>query len=363
MKRDIQYDIAKGIGMILVVLGHANAPFKSFIYLFHMALFFIISGYFYKGEKLQSLNSLLLYCKKQWTRLILPYIIFCTTTLILNNFFININLYTNNSDLSLIKENYDFNTALTYLDINTILYKMVFVLILSRGSELCPALWFLKVLFLITILYAILDYLLHRFITNEKFLNIIKINLIVCFAIGGVFLQKFHINFYNIGSIFSSIILFYLGTILKKYIKFSTLSLRKFIISVFFLIIASINNIMVDIAANKYPNLILFIFISLSGYFFIMYLSDLIKRNSILSKISIYIGMNTLPILFFHFLAFKLVNIVEIAIYGLPKFYLAAIPVIYSKPLWWLLYAFVGIIFPLIFQYLYQKLKLKFFNF
>ena len=50
--RDIAFDIAKGIGIILVVVGHyipAGAPkwyvdFIDFIYYFHMPLFFIVAG-------------------------------------------------------------------------------------------------------------------------------------------------------------------------------------------------------------------------------------------------------------------------------------------------------------------------------
>lgn len=45
-KRINMYDIAKGIGIILVYLGHVppNIYFRRFIYSFHMPLFFIISG-------------------------------------------------------------------------------------------------------------------------------------------------------------------------------------------------------------------------------------------------------------------------------------------------------------------------------
>lgn len=38
--RDKRIDIAKAIGIILVVLGHAGAPHSSIFFRFHMALFF-----------------------------------------------------------------------------------------------------------------------------------------------------------------------------------------------------------------------------------------------------------------------------------------------------------------------------------
>ena len=48
MSKHISYmDIAKALGIILVVIGHADSKFSNIIFLFHMQLFFFISGYFY----------------------------------------------------------------------------------------------------------------------------------------------------------------------------------------------------------------------------------------------------------------------------------------------------------------------------
>lgn len=68
--RDITFDIAKGIGIVLVVIGHYipdNAPswyigFVSFVYHFHMPLFFMIAGFFYersyKKDRLLAVGTL-----------------------------------------------------------------------------------------------------------------------------------------------------------------------------------------------------------------------------------------------------------------------------------------------------------------
>ena len=48
-------DSAKGIGIILMLLGHVSAMPKYFIILifsFHMPLFFFLSGYLYKSQNL-----------------------------------------------------------------------------------------------------------------------------------------------------------------------------------------------------------------------------------------------------------------------------------------------------------------------
>lgn len=45
------WDIVKGIGIILVVVGHFCWDLTQFIYLFHLPLFFFVSGYLYNEEK------------------------------------------------------------------------------------------------------------------------------------------------------------------------------------------------------------------------------------------------------------------------------------------------------------------------
>ena len=45
------WDIVKGIGIILVVVGHFCWDLTQYIYLFHLPLFFFVSGYLYNEEK------------------------------------------------------------------------------------------------------------------------------------------------------------------------------------------------------------------------------------------------------------------------------------------------------------------------
>ena len=46
-QRDPVIDSMRGIGIVLMVLGHSGFPGTDFIYLFHMALFFMLSGWFF----------------------------------------------------------------------------------------------------------------------------------------------------------------------------------------------------------------------------------------------------------------------------------------------------------------------------
>jgi len=66
-------DNAKGIGIILVLLGHTPIPvaYKLFIYAFHMPLFFFIGGLFLNVKKSPDV-----FLKDKVRRLLLPYLIF-----------------------------------------------------------------------------------------------------------------------------------------------------------------------------------------------------------------------------------------------------------------------------------------------
>lgn len=67
-QREYKLDILKGILIFLVVFGHYKADvYSNIIYLFHMPLFFVVSGYFlHKSITLESL-------KKKFFVLFLPY--------------------------------------------------------------------------------------------------------------------------------------------------------------------------------------------------------------------------------------------------------------------------------------------------
>ena len=45
------WNVVKGIGIICIVIGHCVMPIQNLVYLFHVPLFFFLSGYFYNEKK------------------------------------------------------------------------------------------------------------------------------------------------------------------------------------------------------------------------------------------------------------------------------------------------------------------------
>lgn len=76
--------ICKGIAIILMVIGHANAPkfIHDFIYVFHMPLFFITAGYFFSRKYLDNPKVFLI---KRFKGLYLPFLKWSVIFLFLHN--------------------------------------------------------------------------------------------------------------------------------------------------------------------------------------------------------------------------------------------------------------------------------------
>lgn len=72
-KRIVLYDVIKGVGIILMVIGHTCVqPLYNWIYCFHMPLFFIISGLFFQPKR----YTIMEFLTKRYRQLLLPLIIF-----------------------------------------------------------------------------------------------------------------------------------------------------------------------------------------------------------------------------------------------------------------------------------------------
>lgn len=86
-KQRIEYiDVAKGMGILLVLLGHTgfiSGILKQFIYAFHMPLFFVISGFLMAAKNEEERDLKTLFSRKA-KGLLLPYFIFSILYILVN---------------------------------------------------------------------------------------------------------------------------------------------------------------------------------------------------------------------------------------------------------------------------------------
>lgn len=70
--RDLVWDAVKGVAIILMVIGHSGCPvyLRRFIYLFHMGVFFYVSGRYLNIKGVDVLHFL----KKKGYSLYVPFV-------------------------------------------------------------------------------------------------------------------------------------------------------------------------------------------------------------------------------------------------------------------------------------------------
>ena len=176
--KDNSITIAKGFGIIMMVIGHCcSVPLLTrCIYMFHMPLFFILSGYCFKGKYLTDFPTFL------WHRLkglYFPFVKYGLLFLLLHNVFFAMNIYN---------DSYGWNGNVSHLySVKEIVSKAVFGTFLFTGSEqLLGGYWFLTQLFWA----SIFGWLILRVVNNLSIGAVLA--LVICAA--------FKYFIYNIGS-------------------------------------------------------------------------------------------------------------------------------------------------------------------
>lgn len=297
MTRKVSIDIAKGFGISLVVLGHMNDYFGAvipnayrFIYLFHVPLFFFLSGLFFKEK--ENFGECF---KKKFFRLYIPY-------LFANIFFFAVEMVR----ARLLGDAYDGN--LSWSDLLYAAFGLWPVLsMLSRPT------WFILILFRVFIIYKLLQLVFK----GNKYMM-----LAVC-VLAGVFGALFPIEKFMIGQTLATLPFFSLGHVCTaefvdnqrvfSSIKCILLGLAS-AIALFF--ISRIQ--MTNIAVNVYGNVLLYFIGALIGIMMVLWVSKLLDRWTVASKSLSFIGKYTLPILIWHIFVIKVLFTIAEKGLGIP---------------------------------------------
>ena len=353
-------DIARGIAIFLMVLGHC-VQWKSvynFIYLFHMAVFMFISGYLFKNRTFNNLKDLISFLKRKIKQLYLFYLKYEVLFLLLTNLFIYIGFYNLNTELG--------NGFVQPINSISYFIKRLLKIVLFGGNEpLGIALWFIISLICVIFGYSIIKFVsLKQKIINSKIFE--KIAVLVCFIIG-YYMQNYNNIPTRIGAAFILMLIFDLGN--EAYIHKNKLKFNNYILTIIsFCGLLILNNFgYVSMASNKFSNPIFFIICSLLGIYLILSLSNLIiEKSKKISNFLEYLGNITLTIMSWHLIGFKIAMIIQFIFLKIDFKNLSLIYGYQNKNLWLILYLICGIGLPIIIdqsrnkiKHIYCNLKLK----
>lgn len=280
-KRDHSIDIAKGLGVFLVIWGHLNSiHYHLYVYSFHMPLFFLLSGIFHKQE-----ISLYQLIQSKSRSLLLPYVFF-----------------------SLFSYIFYLVWAILFTGLNTFDFYSIYKIISYKDAVSVP-LWFFISLFEVTIIY----YLLKRNVKNSLALLLITLSIsIFSYCISQLHLTNFH-NYFHIFSSFSMLFFYALGCEgLKKNkekIIPNHIILTVFIFMVTFLLHLYVNTFSkgIDVNSNVFnvPFLIYFL-AAIIGSYSLWLISVIINKLHILSRFWAFVGKNSMGIFAIHMPVFEL---------------------------------------------------------
>jgi len=272
IKKRLDYiDVSKGIAIFLVVFGHIclQSDITIYVYAFHIPVFFFVSGLFFKKQDVNMID----FAVKKAKMLLLPYV----------SLYIISYLYWILAESTFVGFEYKPLIGLFYATDNGYMY--------PNG-----ALWFLPALFVTEIVF----FYFLKF--SDSVLKLIVL-LVLSAVVGSIlsYSEAFRLPF-GINSTFMAIFFLGSGYLFKEFLHIVTdmnrlksifFSVSSFVLMVLF---ARMND-KVDMDYVFYGNPFIFILAALSGVSAMLFLSQAIGNNRLLS----FLGRNSLLIMGFQF--------------------------------------------------------------
>lgn len=359
--RDKTIDVMKGIGVCLMVVGHSEAPkfLTQFIYLFHMLLFIMASGYFWKESNTENLRNFIL---KKIRSLWLPYAGVVSAYSVFHNILYRLYAYTD--DVTVLQYNPDFN-LIGLWDKTKILKTILFALIFRDNgiTQLANPMWFVGCLFQTIILYACVEYVLKKI---KLYNNLSQFLVATVFLMVGWYCSVHGLGLLGMARAMSCYSIFHLGRCIGKNDKKLERNVILFRGGVGLIILLILTGrVSIDLASHVYENPIILVIESLAGWYF-TYASAYCVTNINRQFISIglqLISRKAIWILALHALAFKGINWIGTLVYHHPKCMIAGYFTSYSHiGYWWIAYSAAGIVLPLLIACIFEQV-LQFFKY
>lgn len=344
--RDHGVSIAKGIAIILMVLGHAQCPeaINSYLGMMRMPLFFFMSGYCFKEKYLD--NSFP-YMKRRVTGIYWPYLKWSLFFLMIHNLCFYANIYS---------DEYGFHgrTSILYTTSDYIQHAISIVTKMQGHERLLGGFWFLKSLFVGSFIFYVTRRVVHS--------PYISIPLLMALTVFLSFLN-WKIPYFVIGARETLGALFLMvGHVYKTY-NFKVHQNNYFVVLA--LVFVGIGSIYwpTTMRSFTYINVMPYALTSIIGTLALFKVGIFVANSteSLVFRFLDYVGRYTFNVLTWHFLSMKLVSLVIIYIYGLPIKQLAEFPVIesYAHEGWWMIYFIVGVSVPVAGTYIYHRVRVK----
>ena len=357
-RNNTNLSICKAIAIILMCAGHAEGPslLVTFIYLFHMPVFFIAAGYFFDKKYLDDPWT---FCKKRVKGLYVPFVKWSVFFLVFHNLFFKIGLMNQQYG------NWEGGVTQPYSWFQ--FWQRLVHIIFSMGGYdefLAGAFWFFRALLVASIMFLILYLLLYN---RHKWLNHDTVPwVIIALTIGFAWFKV--ANHLNIATIVQGgirdcwgVMFFAMGVLYRRHEH----QIREhwaltLLYAVLLVIGASMGFQGMTLSVNL-STVFTLPFTGAIGFLMVHSIASWLDRHDgVVKRFMVYCGNNTLYIYVFHIISFKIVSALKIWYYGLDWAQIGCHMVIHENSttdLFWVLYTIVGTAVPLLGITLYRHLK------
>lgn len=354
-QRDSTIDIIKGFAMIAVVLLHINFTFPRigilntnslFGGLWHVAVFFVVSGWFLKDCKLLSFKS---FAKGKVINLYLKAMYVYIPLVLLHNAFFKIGwLYGD------INYHHGFLGGFTFPQI---LSHICFQFFFTQREPFSGAMWFVDSLFLGLLLYSLITICVSKLFgsSNDVAKNVIR--FAVCFSLAfmsAALRDIFEINIPKVSNTLSAVVLMCVGQMLGRLkLKFDNGFLLLMTALIFFQYTVLTPSVALN--TNQYKDVVFLIVSSVSALYVLGYISKKIT-NTVSGGVIKHIGKESFWVMGFHMLGFHVFTAI-LGFFGIEFEHHFTTPEIGNNVFLLIGYLFFGIVIPLMIRFIcYNKI-------
>lgn len=318
------------IAIILMVVCHAGLPdvHSRFISMFHMPLFFFVSGYCFKEKYLVESKRFVI---NKVRGIYIPFVKWSLLFLLLHNVFFHLNIYNGVCE---------FHGEVSQLyDLKAYLFNSVKIVVsMTETEQLLGGYWFLKQLFV----GSLISLLFFKYVKNVLLGGAVLLLTTIALSFTGYEIPGLHI-----GSL-SSFAAFFI--VIGRSYKQSGIELNRLGFTLLFIVLVGIGSVCCGTSMLGYTTaqVLPYSICALMGTMMVLNISGcLAKYNNWLKHFLMFVGDHTLEVLTWHFLTFKIVSLAIIFIYSLPYEQLACFPTVKGYELYsWPFYSVIGVGLP-----------------
>ena len=348
--RDQYWDVVKGAGVLLVLIGHTGAWPTPYLYMYHVALFFFVAGYFYKDRYTAEPFR---YLGTRFSHLWWPCVKYGFAFVCLHNLLFSLGIYSDAAGVPLV------NTRQFYGG-TEFLTALVHAFTLQSWEEMLLALWFIVMMLADLFLLCGLRHVAGRVAAGWRREGLVAAGVLLVYLAGCWLTEhKIVLEYYFQ---LSCVLLLptYMGYVYQhgkhrlRWRWFLCLAGGALVYYVY-----HHTGTWVELSQNRILGPKWFVLATGAGIAFHLGACAVLQRLPVIGSLLTYAGRKSLHVIALHFLAFKAAAYLYIKVKGLPLVLLAAFPVA-GYPLqagrWWLVFVAVGFLLPLAAVWLYDRM-------